>query len=175
MKLFFIYLYSIALMACSNHGATNSNLGKTLIDSTLTNQNTSKEELTKMYSQAIADYIKAVNKDYHLSFDTLFFGKYVYGQPDDFPDIALPKSIENTPIRLITPEVGVQLQKARKSLFYINLIGDVNDESAEFIFITFSNGCEHQFDYFINYKFNPKAKKFESENLRFENFLYKKE
>ncbi len=43
-----------------------------------------------LYSQAIGEYIRAVSKEYKLSFNTLFFGKHVYGQPDDFPDIELP-------------------------------------------------------------------------------------
>lgn len=109
--------------------------------------------LTKSYTLAIADFIKAVNEKHKTSFDTLFLGKHVYGQPDDFPDIELPETIENTVIRLISPEAGLTKQKARKSLVYVNIIGWVDQEKAEFIFITFSNGCAHQYDCFINYHY----------------------
>lgn len=173
---------SLALIACSSHTTSNSSTGKNYADNATHHTNTfatdstivQKEELTKIYSQSIAEYIKAVKKEYKISFDTLFFGKHVYGQPDDFPDIELPKTIENTQIRLVAPDIGLKKQKERKSLFYINMAGWVDDEKAEFVFITFSNGCEHQYDCFINYKYNAELKEFELENLRFEIYLYKK-
>ena len=133
----------------------------------------SKADLTKIYSQAITDFIKAVNKKHKTSFDTLFFGKHVYGQPDDFPDIELPKTIANTQIRLISPEDGLKKQKARKSLVYVNMVGWVGQDKAEFIFVTFSNGCEHQYDCFINYKYDAKKREFDLDKLRFEYYLYK--
>jgi hypothetical protein len=133
----------------------------------------SKSDLTRIYSQGIADFIKAVNEKHKTSFDTLFFGKHVYGQPDDFPDIELPKTIENIQIRLISPEVGLKKQKACKSLVYVNMVGWVGQEKAEFIFVTFSNGCKHQYDCFINYKYDSKQKEFDLDNLRFEYYLYK--
>ena len=132
-----------------------------------------KKDLVKNYSQAIAEFIKAVNKKHKTSFDTLYFGKHVYGQPDDFPDIELPGKIENTQIRLVTPEIGLKIQKKRESLVYINLMGWIDKEKAEFIFVAFSNGGDHQYDCFINFKFNARQKVFELENLRFEYFLYK--
>lgn len=130
-------------------------------------------DLTRIYSQSIADYIQAVNKKHKTSSDTLYFGKHVYGQPDDFPDIELPKTIDNTQIRLISPEIGLKKQKEFKSLVYINLVGWVNKEAAEFIFVTFSNGCEHQYDCFINYKYDVAQKTFKISQLRFEYYLYK--
>lgn len=51
---------------------------------------TSTVELTKIYTQAIADYIKEVYKKDKTVFDTLFLGKRNYGQPDDFPNIEFP-------------------------------------------------------------------------------------
>jgi hypothetical protein len=133
----------------------------------------SKAELTMIYSQAISDFIKAVNEKHKTSFDTLFFGKHVYGQPDDFPNIELPEAIENTQIRLITPEDGLIRQQARKSLVYINMIGWVEQKQAEFIFVTFSNGGEHQYDYFIDYIHNAEQKSWKVEKGRFEYYLYK--
>ena len=133
----------------------------------------SKSDLTKIYSQGIADFIKAVNQKHKTSFDTLFFGKHVYGQPDDFPDIELPKTIENTQIRLIEPENGLKKQKVCKSLVYVNMVGWVEQKKAEFIFVIFSNDCEHQYDCFINYKYHVEQKKFNIEQIRFEYYLYK--
>lgn len=128
-------------------------------------------DLSKVYAQAIGDYIRLVKKEYNLTFDTLFFGKHVYGQPDDFPDISLPPVIGNTQLKLISPEQGAQLQQQHKSSFYINLIGWVNADSAEFTFVTFSNGMTHQFDCFIHYKLG--RQNFELEDSRFENYLFK--
>jgi hypothetical protein len=176
VNLIWIYAPLTLMIACSNHAASNSSVGSTLVDHAATDAKTlSKDELTKIYSQAISEYIKAVNKEYTLNFDTLFFGKHVYGQPDDFPEIELPETIAGIPIRLVTPEIGLEKQKARKSLFYINLIGFVNEETAEFIFVTFSNGCEHQYDCFINYKYNAKLKELALDHVRLENYRYKKE
>lgn len=183
--LIFIWIFSLAPIACSSHTTNNSSSGKIYADNSSTavqdtntfttdSKTVQKDELTKIYSQSIAEYIKAVNKEYKISFDTLFFGKRAYGQPDDFPDIELPETIENTQIRLLTPEAGLKKQKERKSLVYINMIGWVNNENAEFIFVTFSNGGKPQFNCFINYRYNAKLKEFELENLRFENYLYKK-
>lgn len=168
-------LWALVLMACSNPATEYSSPPKMAEDSTAMDSFiVPKEPLTKLYSLAIADYIKAVNKEYNITFDTLFFGKHVYGQPDDFPDITLPEIINNTPIRLISPEVGEIKLKERKSLVYINLIGFVDPKNAEFIFINFSNFGEHQYDCFINYTFSSEYKAFVLDDVRFENFLYKK-
>lgn len=133
-----------------------------------------KVDLEKIYSQAIGDYIRHVYKEYKITFDTLYFGKRVFGQPDDFPDIELPTYIENTTIKLITPEQGEKNQEERDSSFYINLIGSTGADNADFIFVTFSNGFAHQFDFFIDYKYDPDEKRFVIETTRFENYRYKK-
>ena len=129
-----------------------------------------KEQLTKTYVQAIGDFIKAVNEMHKSKFDTLFFGKRAYDQPDDFPDITLPESIENVHIRLIKPEVGEKMQKAKPSLVYINLMGWLEKEKAEFIFVIFSNKGEHQYDYYLNYTSRGKANVYKVEKARFEDF-----
>lgn len=133
-----------------------------------------KKELTKLYTQAIGDYILLVKKEYNLTFDTLLFGKHVNGQPGDFPDIVLPAIIENTKIKLVSPEQGEKYQKEHKASFYINLIGWVNADTADFIFVTFSDGSAHQFDCFITYKYNTTEKEFFIKSTRFENYRYKK-
>lgn len=123
-----------------------------------------KPELTKIYSLAISDFIKHANKKNKNPFDTLFFGKRKNGQPDDFPDIQLPETIENTYISLVTPEVGTIKQKERKSRIYINMVGWVDKKNAEFILFVFSNGFEHQYNYTINYNYNSTKKVFELKN-----------
>ncbi|MFN8231154.1 hypothetical protein [Flavobacterium filum] len=170
---------SLTLLGCSSWTTSSSNSEKVSSDSSSSTTQLTidtvnpKPDLAKVYSQAIGDYIRFVNKEYNLTFDTLFFGKYKFGQADDFPDIELPAIIENTSIKLISPEQGTKIQTVFKSSFYINLIGWVNSDNAEFIFVTFSNGLAHQFDCFIKYNYNTKKQTYEVDNSRFENFQYK--
>lgn len=126
-----------------------------------------KADLTKAYTQAISDFIKTANKKNKTAFDTLYFGKRKNGQPDDFPDITLPKIIENTSIQLVSPEIGAKKQKIKKSRVYINLIGWVEKDNIEFIFVVFSNGFAHQYDYHIHYSYNEKLKEFKLINIEF--------
>lgn len=178
-----ILTLSLALSGCTTKTTGNSQSDIINSDTSLSTKQQpnktnisgkQKDDLTKIYSHAIGDYIRLVKKEYNLTFDTLFFGKHVYGQPDDFPDITLPSSIENTKIKLISPEQGEKNQNERKSSFYINLVGWVNSYDADFIFVTFSNGFAHQFDCFITYKYDTNAKEFVMETTRFENYRYKK-
>lgn len=138
----------IGLTACSNQTGDKPQADKIIADSsaTSTQQTNSaktdslivqKDELTKIYTQAIAEFIKAVYKKDKTTFDTLYFGKHVFGQPDDFPDIELPQTIEKIQIRLVTPDVGQKKQAEQKSLVYINMMGWVDNEKAEFILVTF--------------------------------------
>lgn len=119
-----------------------------------------KGDLENIYTQAISDFIKAANKKNKSNFDTLFFGKRKFGQTDDFPDIELPKKIENTQIRLVPHELSETKQKERPSRIHINLVAWVNKDNAEFIFVVFSNGFAHQYDYHFNYKYDVKKKEF---------------
>lgn len=139
-----------------------------------TSKQPSKSELTKIYVQAIGDFIKTANQKNGTSFDTLFFGKGLAGQPGLFPDIQLPTIIENTRVLLVTPETATKIQKEKKSRVYVNLPGWVTKEKAEFIFVVFSNGFEHQYDYYINYKYNAKQKAFEQEKLEFKSAPFEK-
>lgn len=174
--------FSISLLGCSSEATKKSTANRFIADSLSINtqlvnseESTTKQEcdLVKIYSQAIGDYLQMIKTAYNLSADTLFFGKHVYGQPDDFPDIVLPAVIEKTIIKLISPEQGAKKQMENKSSFYINLIGSVESDQAEFIFVAFSNGMTHQFDCHINYIYNIAKQEFEIKNSRFENFLYK--
>lgn len=129
-----------------------------------------KEQVTILYSQAIAEFIRTVYKKDKTRFDTLFFGKHVYGQPDDFPDIELPEIIEHTPIKIISPELGKKLQRERKSLVYINMIGWIDPDRADFVFVVFFNGAQHQYDYYINYAYNTSIGNFELMKIEYENY-----
>lgn len=182
---FLIKTICIVLIACSNHAAKKSQSDKIIADSYSTeNPQTNsamvdsftvkKDELTNIYIQAIAEFIKVAYKKDKTTFDTLFFGKHVYGQPDDFPDIELPKTIENTNIMLVTPEVGQKKQHASKSLVYINMMAWVDKERAEFVLVVFSNHVEHQYDYIINFTYNSTRKEFELGKIEFENYLHSK-
>jgi hypothetical protein len=173
----------IGSTACSNHTGDKSLTGKNIAtSSSVASQQTNaattdsltiqKDELTKIYTQAIAAFIKAAYKKDKTTYDTLYFGKHVYGQPDYFPDIELPKTIDKTLIRLVAPEVGQKKQAERKSLVYVNMIGWVENEKAEFILVVFSNGGEHQYDYFINFIAKTSTNTFELDNIEFENYLH---
>ncbi len=157
-------LFLLSTTAISQTGTSNGNI------TTL-----QKGELTKIYSQAIAEFIKAEYKKDKTKFDTLFFGKHIYGQPDDFPDIELPKTIENTNVKLVTPETGFKKQQERKSLVFINMMGWEDKVKAEFILVIFTNGGEHQYDYTINFNYNSKRKEFVLDKIEFENYLHYKE
>src|SRR5574343_116433 len=133
-----------------------------------------KLDFTKIYCKAISDFIKDAKEKTKSNFDTLYFGKRKNGQPDDFPDIKLPEKIENTHIRLISPEVGTLKQKELKSRVYINMVGWVDNKKAEFLFFVFSNGFDHQFNYTINYRFNVKLKEFELVKLQYKDTKYEK-
>ncbi len=117
-------------------------------------------DLAAIYTRAVGDFIQATNRQHQSNFDTLFIGKRAYGQPDDFPDIQLPKTILNTHIVLVSPELGKTLQNEHKKRVYINLFAWVEKEKAEFLFVTFSNGFEHQYDYTFNYQYNKTKKVF---------------
>ncbi len=121
-------------------------------------------DLTKAYTQAISDFIKAANEKNTAHFDTLFILKRKNNQPDDFPDIVLPKEIEQTQIIVTSPE---QSKSENKKNVYLNLMGWVSNTTAEFIFVVFSNGFEHQYDYTLNYKYNLELNKFELVKLGF--------
>ena len=126
-----------------------------------------KAELTSIYTRAIGDFIRAAREKNHASFDTLLFGKGIPAQHSDLLNMQLPQIIEQTFIKLVTPQEGYRMQRERKSRIYINLPAWVDREGAEFIFVVFSNGLMHQYDYHINYKYNKERKEFELVKLEF--------
>ena len=128
-----------------------------------------KAELTKCYSLAIADYVKTVYKEHKITFDTLYFGKH-----DQFPNLKLPGKIENTNIKFLSPENGLKLQRERKSIYYINMIGWGTREKYEFMFVTFTHSSAHQFDWHVNYTYKAKKKVFELHISSFDYYWFKK-
>lgn len=150
---------------------TNKSLNSQTVPSTTFSLIVKKEELVKIYSQAISVFIMTEYKRNKTTFDTLYFGKHKYGQYDDFPDIELPTKIENTQIRLVTPEIGHIKQVESKSLVYVNMMGWVDNENAQFSFIVFTNGFKHQYDYFIGFNFNSSTNNFKLDKIDFQDYL----
>lgn len=128
------------------------------------------EALTKIYIKAITGYIDAIYKKDKISFDTLFLGDRKFGQPDDFPDIKLPERINGTKIELISvaESHGIKKSSFKKNSPFINLMGWVDKLTAEFVFVTFYPGFDHQYDVRFNYKYNPAKKDFELTEQRIE-------
>jgi hypothetical protein len=126
-----------------------------------------KTDLEKIYILAISDFIKAAELKNAKTFDTLFINKRKQNDEDDFPDISLPKTISNTPIVLDNFDVHLDLYRKLKHRMNLNLIGWVHQEKAEFMFVMFTNGFEHQYDYNIKYTYNKKTKKYEVASIKY--------
>lgn len=179
MKLLHVLSMASMVWACTHQAATTSHGEQHILPSasklhtTKTyNDTIAKAVLTQQYTQAISEFIKAAYHNHKTTFDTLYFGKHVYGQPDDFPDITLPETIENTRIRLIAPELGRQKQAAQKKMHYVNMMGWIDSTQANFLFVVFANGAVHQYDYFINFTYNNSTQQLQLSNIYFENYLH---
>lgn len=132
-----------------------------------------KPGLSKVYSNAIKQYLRSIHEKDKTTIDTLYFNKRHNGQPDDFPDIDLPQTINGTRIILLTTgEAASGKFRFGKSSPCINLIGWVDKESAEIIFVTFYPGFQHQYDCYISYNFNSKTKEFDLQTVRIEVLIY---
>lgn len=129
-----------------------------------------KEEMARLYTLAITQFIKAANKRDQTTWDTLFFGKHQYGNPEDFPDIELPASIENTYIQIVPPEAGPQLQERNPSSVYINLMAWFENHKAQFIFVVFKHGMKHQYDGTFDFQYNHRSKDWQLEKITFEDY-----
>ncbi len=170
-----ILTISMVLSACSNNAtdaslADKKNADKSLKADEITDNSIdgtttfSKDEQTKIYHQAILEYLKVVYQRHGTSFDTLFFGKH-----EEFPDIKLDTTIQGTRIMLVTTDEADKRREYRKSLVYINLFGDITKESAHFIFVTFFPEYHHQYDYFIDLAYHAERNEFELERIQFKN------
>lgn len=177
---FFGTLAFIALIACSTTISEKEKTIKTTYDSTLiknqlpnsitvdSNQ-VLKVALTSAYVKAIQDFIDALYQKDKTVFDTLFFIKRNNGEPDDFPDIQLPQSIKQTKLLLFTQQQADNHQQLYcKSSPCINLIGQIEKDNAEFIFVIFYPSYKHQYDCYISCKFNSVKKSYDIEKLTIE-------
>ena len=175
------FLVFFALSACTNSTSeittskneqlfNDSNNWQSAQKTNIATKQLNKNELTSIYSLAIKQFIKTVHKKDKIHFDTLYFGKHVFEQADDFPNIELPAKIESTQIRLIDPALGLSLQQKNNALVYINMIGWVDQVNASFILVIFSNGGQHQYDYFIDYDYNSKAKNYTLKRITLEDY-----
>lgn len=136
----------------------------------------SKLVLTNLYIKAIEDYMDAVHHKDKTVFDTLFLIKRQNGLPDDFPDIQLPPTVKETKISLLTQqEAGNHKSFFRVNAPAINLIGFVEKDKATFTFVAFYPEFHHQFDAYLDYRFNSTKKDYELEQLTIEVLIYNQE
>jgi hypothetical protein len=129
-----------------------------------------KDDLTKLYSQAISEYIIAVNKEDQSTFDTLFIGKH-----HDFPEIKLPGSIQNTKISLLAQGEADKKLHYRKSLVYLNMISTITKEKTVFRIVTFiAEKSTGRINYWpkhncaMEFRYNQKKKELELRKVKFE-------
>lgn len=146
--------------------------GTAMIDS----NEVSKLVLTNLYIKAIEDYMDAVHQKDKTVFDTLFFIKCQNGLPDDFPDIQLPPTVKETNILLLSQQAAANHQSFfRETSPAINLIGFVEKDKATFTFVAFYPEFHHQYDAYLDYKFNSTKKGYELEQLTIEVLIYDQE
>lgn len=138
-----------------------------LVSQAQTTQSNEKALQAKLYNQAITEFINAANKKNKTNFDTLFILLRKNGLPDDFPDVTLSERIQNTHIRLIAPGNPQTKSNRLKKRIYINLFGWIEKENAEFMFVVFSNGLSHQYDYTIRFKKNKGSRDYTLDKLQF--------
>lgn len=163
-----LFIGVISLTTCSSPPTTVPDNTKAAARNTSASNSdsliTGKPELAELYTQAIAEYITAIHKKDRTRFDTLFLGKIF-----DFPDISLPTIISETEIRLLTQEeIDRKKPIYRSTAPYVNLIGFVEKNQAEFTFVTFYPEFKHQYDCYMNFKYNPEKKSFNLDRLRIE-------
>lgn len=132
-----------------------------------------KSDVRDIYIQAIKDYISAIKKKDQTIFDTLFFVDRQWQAPDDFPDLRLPEQIDGVVIRLISND-GKNPQKLNctKLTPMINLMGWIEVDKAEFIFVAFYPEFKHQFDCYLNYDLNSNDKNISLKKLTIEVLNY---
>ncbi len=133
-----------------------------------------EKEQEKYYTQALNDYIIEIKKQKLVLSDTLFIADRKNGQADDFPEISLPKELNGFKLVLIDLDKAKVLQEENRTNIYINLVGWIEKNKAEFIFVTFSNGFEHQFDIKLNYTIDTVHHSMKLINLSTEKFSNEK-
>lgn len=154
LKRFILILFSLPFFVCGQ--------SKSVV---------SKPTEEKLYAEAISGYIKSIEKDHPLNYDTLFVG------PDEYLyDVVLPKELLGKKIHLLKGEgIGDKKMEYKKSFVYVNIIASITKSDAEFIFITFiaakQNGNPSwvpQHNFIMDYKYNPKKEQYVMEKQRFD-------
>ncbi len=169
-----VFMALTACLASNNDKAetppySSTSAGTTAVDS----NEVSSLVLTNIYVKAIEDYMDAVHQKDKTVFDTLFLIKRQNGLPDDFPDIQLPPKIKETKISLLTQQdAGNHKPFYRVNAPAINLIGFVEKNKATFTFVAFYPEFHHQYDAYLDYKFNSTKKDYELEQLTIEVLIY---
>jgi hypothetical protein len=134
-----------------------------------------QKEKSKIYTQAITEYIKAVNAKDKVTLDTLFIGPMDKDVDENIREIELPKEILKTKISKLTQTEGDRKAKYHKTFVFVNIVGIISKERAEFMFITFivEKGPvkaawfpKHNSHFDFNY--DTKKKEFVLEKQRFE-------
>lgn len=136
----------------------------------------SKGVLSALYVKAIQDFMKTIQQKDRTTFDTLYFANRKMGGPDDFPDIELPKNIAGVEISLLSfGEAHTnKLNHYTPKTPLINLMGWVDKQTGEFIFVTFFPEFKHSYDCYINYKVDPEKKDYVLEKVSIEVLVYDK-
>lgn len=123
-----------------------------------------------LYTQAISDFVQTLKHQNAFLPDTIYFLKNI-----QFPDIVLPTKVQHHCIKLVeNKEYDVILKKSPNS-FSVNLMGFVNQNDAEFIFVGFRPGYQHQFDVFLEYKRNNSQNSYSLDQIFWQNFAKQKQ
>ncbi len=148
-----------------------------LSDSTKQQTKPSQDSLSKakvkhleLYVHAISTFIKAAEEHQNNKYDTIFFGKHVFQQQDDFPDISLPERIENTQVRLIEPPETSQYFSINKGSIYINLMSWIDPQHSRFLFVLFGPGFRHLQDYTLEFSRASSDSEWEISEILYEDY-----
>lgn len=142
-----LILHIVAIFSCKNGSPAESIVDKHRVDSTGTND-------ADFYALAIRDFIYASKEKDLIQTDTLFLIKRKNNLADDFPDIKLPPTIANKVIALVDTNTVAHWKISKPKNILINLIGWIDTNKAEFMFVTFYHGLEHQYDYHSEYQYS---------------------
>ncbi len=143
MKGFFLFVAAFLWTACGQTTASGKH-----------------NDLRDLYVKAIGDFIQAAKVVPTVVIDTLYFGRQHNGTEGDFPEIDLPRTIAGKEIRLVEPEQSKAIMAERPNRVYVNLVGWEDAQTANFIFVVFSNGFAHQYDYKVEYRYDGPSKQY---------------
>lgn len=140
-----IALFHLMVAVSCNHHDSKLKLENSVVSTTI-------PDTTFMYTRAIEDYIQASYQTGLIDFDTLFLINRKNNLADDFPQIQLPSTIQHKNIALLDTNTLANWNVSKPDKLTVNLLGWIDFNKAEFIFVTFFKGMEHQYDYQIMYQ-----------------------